>query len=85
MSFTKLFLKLKKQKQFPVEKTQRDSWVLAFNYHNSTHQITLNLGTNATIAEPWENELILVAIIALFSIVLAIETKYWLCQKQKRT
>ncbi len=60
-----------------------DSWVLTFNYHHSTHQITLRLGTNASSKEPLGNELVLVVIVALFGIVLAVETKYCLVKKAK--
>jgi hypothetical protein len=55
-----------------------DSWVFTFDYQHSTHHIILNLETNASSAEPWGNELILIAVIALFGTVLAVETKYLL-------
>jgi hypothetical protein len=60
-----------------------DSWVFIFNYSHSTHQIRLHLETNASLIQPFGNELILIAVVALFGIVLAIETKSWLGRKEK--
>jgi hypothetical protein len=60
-----------------------DSWVFIFNYSHSTHQISLHLETNASLTQPLGNEVILIAIVALFGTVLAIETKSWLGRKEK--
>lgn len=60
-----------------------NSWVFTFNYSHSTHQISLHLETNAASTEPWGNEMILIAIIALFGTILAIETKHLLSNKDK--
>ncbi len=60
-----------------------DSWVFTFNYSHSTHQISLHLETNASPTQPIGNEVILIAIVALFGTVLAIETKSWLGRKEK--
>jgi hypothetical protein len=60
-----------------------DSWVFTFNYSHSTHQISLHLETNASPTQPLVNEVILIAIVALFGTILVIETKYWLSRKEK--
>jgi hypothetical protein len=63
--------------------TLGDSWVFTFNYSHSTHQISLHLELNGSPIEPVGNEVILIAFVALFGTVLAIETKYWLGRKEK--
>lgn len=60
-----------------------DSWVFTFNYSHSTHQISLHLESNASLTQPVGNEVILIAIVALFGTVLAIETESWLGRKEK--
>jgi hypothetical protein len=60
-----------------------DSWVFIFNYSHSTHQISLHLKTNSSPTQPGGNIIILIAIVALFGTVLAIETKSWLNRKEK--
>jgi hypothetical protein len=60
-----------------------DSWVFIFNYLHSTHQISFHLETNASLTQPVVKEVILIAIVALFGTVLAIETKSWLGRKEK--
>jgi hypothetical protein len=62
-----------------------DSWVFTFNYTHSTHQISLHLESSSPQTLPVGNEVILFAIVVLFGIVLAIETKSWLGQKEKET
>jgi hypothetical protein len=62
-----------------------DSWVFTFNYSHSTHEINLYLKTNASPTQPLVNEVILIAIVALFGTVIPIESKYWLGQKEKGT
>jgi hypothetical protein len=61
-----------------------DSWVFTFNYTHSTHQISLHLESSSPQTLPVGNEVILFAIVALFGIVLVIETKSWLGQKEKK-
>ena len=63
--------------------TLGDSWVFTFNYSHSTHQISLHLELNRSPIQPVGNEVILIAFVALFGTVLAIETKYWLGRKEK--
>jgi hypothetical protein len=60
-----------------------DSWVFTFNYSHSTHEINLHLETNASPTQPLVNEVILIAVVALFGTVIAIESKYWLGRKEK--
>ena len=60
-----------------------DSWIFTFEYQHSTHQITFNFGNNASATESRGDELILIAIIAIFAVVLAVETKYWIGRKEK--
>ena len=60
-----------------------DSWVFTFNYHHSTHQITLNLGTNPSATLPSGNEFVLVGIIALFGTILSVAIKQFFGRKDK--
>jgi hypothetical protein len=60
-----------------------DLWVFTFNYSHSTHEITLHLETNTSSTQPVINEVILIALVALFVTVIAIESKYWLGRKEK--
>ncbi len=54
-----------------------DFWVFTFNYSHSTHQISLHMKVDATSTQPIGNEIISIAIIAVFGTILAVETKYW--------
>ena len=49
-----------------------DSWVYCFNYSHSTHQISIHLANSASPVQPVGNELVLIAIIALFGSILGI-------------
>lgn len=63
-------------KQFNYSITSEvDSWVITLNYHHSTHQISIHLEANVSIAEPLGNEVILIVIIAVLGTVLAIGIK----------
>ena len=46
------------------------SWVYSFNYHHSTHQISMHLVESGTVAQPSGDEYILVAIIAVLCVTL---------------
>lgn len=71
-----------KQLNYSVTSTV-SSWVIALNYSHSTHQISINLETNASSTLPLDNEVILIVIIALLGSVIAIETKYWFGHKER--
>ena len=43
-----------------------NSWVITFNYSHSTHQIRIQLESNASSKQPVSNEAILIDIMALF-------------------
>ena len=47
-----------------------DSWVFCFNYSHSTHQISIHLASSASAVQPVGNELVLIAIIALFGVII---------------
>jgi hypothetical protein len=58
-----------KQLQYTLTSTD-DSWVYYFSYSHSTHQISMHLGSDST-TQPLINDLILVAIVAVFGSILA--------------
>jgi hypothetical protein len=71
-------------KQFNYSVTSTgDSWVVALNYSHSTHQVRIHLETNAFQALLLGNEVVLIAIIALFGTIIAIITKQFLGRKDK--
>jgi hypothetical protein len=47
-----------------------DSWVYSFNYHHSTHQISMHLVESSAVVQPSGNEFILVAIVAVLCVTL---------------
>ena len=71
-----------KQFNYTVTSTG-DSWVVALNYSHSTHQISIHLETKASQTLLLGNEVVLLAIIALFGTIIAIITKQFLGRKDK--
>jgi hypothetical protein len=60
-----------KQLNYTVTSTG-DSWVYYFNYSHSTHQISMHLVEGAAANQPIVNETILIAIIAVFGVILGV-------------
>ncbi|MCW3996639.1 MAG: hypothetical protein NWE98_10905 [Candidatus Bathyarchaeota archaeon] len=61
-----------------------DSWIFTFNCSHSTHEINMHLASNSSSKGQPVNEIILIAIIAVLSTVLAIEIHSWLKPKDKQ-
>lgn len=47
-----------------------DSWLYSFNYHHSTHQISMHLAESGNVVQPSGNEYVLIAIVAVLCIIL---------------
>jgi hypothetical protein len=61
--------------------SEADSWVITFNYHHSTHQISMHLEIDESTIQPLGNEVILIVIVVVLGSVLAISIKSFLARK----
>jgi hypothetical protein len=57
-----------------------DSWIYLFNYHHSTHQISMHIVENELTIQPFGNEVILVAILVIFGAILGIIAYSMICR-----
>lgn len=53
-----------------------DSWIFTFNYHHSTHQITIHFTANQVTTQPFVSNILLIVIVAILGTALAFATRY---------
>ncbi len=61
--------------------SEANSWVITFNYHHSTHQISIHLQAEAATAQPLGNTVIFIAVVAVLGVILAVGIRSFFSRK----
>lgn len=61
---------------------QEDSWLISFTYHQSSHEVTVSLGT-VTAQTPGTNQLVIAGVIVAIIIVIVVALIVWKTKRKK--